>query len=71
MAFTDIGSATSGRIYDSFENIRLDDFLSQQNKLFEESEKIDTKRKDLIRYFVIGGGAILILVGLKLLVKKK
>lgn len=71
MAFTDINSVTSGRIYDSSENIRMEQFLNEQEKLFQEAEKIDTKKKDLIRYFVIGGGAVLILVLLKLAVKKK
>lgn len=71
MQYTDIGSTTSGRIYDSSEILRYDDFLSQQEKLFQEAEKIDTKKKDLIRYFIIGAGSILVLVFLKLAVKKK
>lgn len=71
MNYTDTGSKTSGRIYDSLEINRLDDFLSTQQGLFQEAEEIDTKRKDLIRYFIIGGGAVLVLVLLKLAIKKK
>jgi len=71
MAFTDVGSTTAGRIYDSSEIFRYDDLFSAEEKLYQEAEKIDTKRKDLIRYFVIGGGAVLILVFLRLGLKKK
>jgi hypothetical protein len=71
MAYTDTGSTNAGRIYDSSEIFRLDDLLSTQDELFGEAEAIDTQRKDLIRYFVIGGGAILILVFLRLAIKNK
>jgi hypothetical protein len=71
MTYTNTSSVTSGRIYDSSEILRYDDFLNKQQKIFQESESNDTKNKDLIRYFIIGGGAVLILVFLKLVVKKK
>jgi hypothetical protein len=71
MAYTDLPSASSGRIYDVFENARMDDALKEQEKLMQQAEAIDTKRNDLIRYFIVGGGAILVLVLLRLAVKRK
>jgi hypothetical protein len=71
MAFTDISGTNSGRIYDSSENLRMEELLNEQQKLSQEFDKIDTKRKNLIRYFIVGGGAILILALLTIIVKKK
>jgi hypothetical protein len=70
MAFTDVGSS-AGRIYDDRETSRLDDFA---NKFIDSAQKIDsndTKKKDTIRYIIIGVGAILILALLKIAVRKK
>ena len=69
MNYTDIGSG--GKIYDSNEPLRLQDFADKQEKLFLEAEKIDGKDKKITRYFIIIGGAILLLTALKLLVKNK
>lgn len=70
MAYTDIGT-TGGRIYDSNEIGRLNDVANQFNKMAEKAEKEDSKKKDVIRYFIIGAGAIIILTILKLAVRNK
>ena len=70
MAYTDTGLG-AGRIYDSNEIVRLNDFANEFDNMAEKSEKIDTKTKDVIRYFIIGGCTLLILTLLKLAVKRK
>jgi predicted RNase H-related nuclease YkuK (DUF458 family) len=70
MAFTDIGSG-AGAIYDSNEIVRYNDLLS---KIDEEAEKLqneESKKKDIIRFAIVGAGAILILVAVQLLAKNK
>jgi hypothetical protein len=70
MAYTNIGSK-AGIVYDADEILRYNDLV---NKLNYEAEKADdevTKKKDIIRYFIVGAGAILILVSIKLLVKNR
>jgi hypothetical protein len=70
MAFTDTGIG-AGKIYDVDEDKRYDDFA---NKFNEATEKIDieeSKKKDFIRYSIVGVGAILILVALKFIVKNR
>lgn len=70
MAYTDVGSRV-GIVYDADEILRYNDLA---NKLNYEAEKADdevTKKKDIIRYFIVGAGAILVLVALKLLVKNR
>lgn len=69
MNYTDIGKG--GKIYDRNEPSRLADFANEQEKLFLEAEEIDGKDKKITRYFIIVGGAVLLLVLLKLLVKNK
>jgi hypothetical protein len=71
MQYTDIGSDSSGRIYDVAEGARLEDALNQQEQIFLGIEKSESKKKDVIRYAIIGGGSILILVLLAFAVKKK
>jgi hypothetical protein len=71
MAYTDIGSSSSGRIYDVAEGGRLEDALNQQEQIFSGLEKSKSKTKDIIRYAIIGAGGILILVLLNFAVKKK
>jgi hypothetical protein len=71
MAYTDIGSGSSGRIYDIAEGGRLEDALTEQEKIFLGIEKSQSKTKDIIRYAIIGGASILILVLLNFAVKKK
>jgi len=70
MNYTDIGYG-AGRIYDANEILRYNDL---SNKLNIEAEKADleiSKKKDVIKYAIVGVGAILILVALKFLVKNK
>lgn len=70
MVFTDIGSR-SGVIYDADEMLRYNDLL---NKLNYEAEKADleiSKKKDVIRYAIVGVGAVLVLLALKILVKNR
>ena len=71
MSYTDIGSDSSGRIYDVAEGGRLEDALNEQEKMFLEVEKSETKKKDIIRYAIIAGASVLILVLLSFAVKKK
>jgi hypothetical protein len=71
MSYTDIGSSSSGRIYDVAEGARLEDALNQQELIFLGIEKSESKKKDVIRYAIIGGASILILVLLAFAVKKK
>jgi len=71
MPYTDIGSSSSGRIYDVAEGGRLEDALNQQEQIFLGIEKSESKKKDVIRYAIIGGASILILVLLAFAVKKK
>lgn len=71
MTFTNVGSDTAGRIYDVNETARLEDFANRFNVLTEQADKNDTKKKDTIRYIVVGGGAVLIFVLLTLAFAKK
>jgi hypothetical protein len=71
MPYTDIGSGSSGRVYDIGEQGRLEDALSQQEKIFLGIENSQSKKKDVIRYAIIGVGSILILVLLRFAVKNK
>ena len=71
MSYTDIGSDSSGRIYDVAEGGRLEDAMNQQELIFLGIEKSESKKKDVIRYAIIGGASILILVLLAFAVKKK
>lgn len=71
MSYKDIGSSSSGRIYDVAEGSRLEDALNEQEKMFLEVEKSETKKKDIIRYAIIAGASVLILVLLSFAVKKK
>lgn len=61
MTFTDTGGDTAGRIYDVNEKARLEDFANRFNNLTEQADRNDTKKKDTIRYIVIGAGSLLIL----------
>jgi hypothetical protein len=69
MEYTDVGGA--GRIYDVAEGGRLNDVLTQQEQIFLGIEKTLTKKKDLIRYTIIGVGSVLLLVLLSFAVKKR
>jgi hypothetical protein len=70
MAFTDVGSS-GGVIYDSNEDNRLNDFADNFNAIAERADSEETKKKNLIRYGIIGVGLVLILVVLKTAIKKK
>lgn len=70
MAFTDIGSG-GGVIYDINEDNRLNDFADNFNAISERADSEETKKKNLIRYGIIGVGLVLILVVLKTAIKKK
>jgi hypothetical protein len=70
MAYTDVGT-TAGVIYDVNEPNRLNDFANQFNDLSEKADSIDVKKKNLIRYGIVGVSAVLILVLLRIAVKKK
>jgi len=70
MAYTDIGSS-AGVVYDSNENARLNDFANKFNDLTQKIDSKDTKKKDTIRYIIIGVSAVVILALLKIVVKKK
>jgi hypothetical protein len=61
----------SGKIYDSEETKRLKEQLADQEKIFfgVEKEK-EFGDKSLLRYAILGGGAIILLVLLKTLIKK-
>ena len=69
MAYTDVGNG--GGIYDVGEGGRLQDALSQQEKIFLGIENTTAKNKKIIRYAIIGVGSVLILVLLGFAVKKK
>lgn len=70
MAFTDIGT-TGGRIYDANEIDRLNDLANQFNDMAEKADNEDTKKKNVIRYFIVGVSAVVILTILKLAVRNK
>jgi hypothetical protein len=69
MAYTDVGGG--GRIYDVGEGGRLEDALNQQELIFLGIEKSESKKKDIIRYSIIGVASVLIIVLLSFAVKKK
>lgn len=69
MSYTDIGSG--GRIYDVREGGRLEDALTQQEKIFLGIENTTAKNKNIIRYAIIGVGSVLILVLLRFAVNKR
>ena len=69
MAYTDIGSG--GVIYDSNEINRLNDVANQFTDLTETMDKKDSKKKDTIRYIIIGVSAILVLALLRIAVKSR
>ncbi len=72
MSFKETGiGGGAGKVYDVNEGGRLLDFGSKFNQLADQADKVDNKRRDIVRYVVIGGGAILILVGLRFLVKRR
>jgi hypothetical protein len=71
MAYTYTNSTTAGRIYDTFENVRMDDILNKQQQQYLDDEKKLNKDKNTIRYAIVIGSAILILALLKIVVKKK
>lgn len=71
MAYVYTNSTTAGRIYDTFENIRMDDILNKQQQQYLDDEKKINKDKNKIRYAVVIGGAILILALLTIVVKRK
>lgn len=61
----------SGKIYDIDEPKRLQQQLADQEKIFlgiEQEKKISDN--SLLRYAILGGGAIVVLVLLKTLMKK-
>jgi len=62
---------TSGVIYDEQENQRLSDIMSKQEDIFVGLEENEGKDKKIIRYAVIVGGSVLILLLLKLALKRK
>jgi len=70
MGFTDIGSG-GGRIYDSGEIGRLNDYANQFNTATDQMDKEEAKQKDAKRYVIIGFSAVVLLVVLKLLVRNK
>jgi hypothetical protein len=70
MGFTDIGSG-GGRIYDSGEIGRLNDYANQFNTATDQMDKEEAKKKDAKRYVIIGFSAVVLLVVLKLLVRNK
>lgn len=61
-----------GKIYDTEETTRINDFLNSVTKELKalESEK-SVLDKTVMRYAVIIGGAIIILLGVKFLTRKK
>jgi hypothetical protein len=71
MAYLNASSSSSGRIYDTFENVRMDNILNKQQQQYLDDEKKLNKDKNTIRYAIVIGGAILILALLKIVVKKK
>ena len=70
MTFTDTGISTAGRIYDVNEKSRLEDFANRFNVLTEQADREDTKKKDTVRYIVIGVGSLVVL-GLFILATRK
>lgn len=70
MTYTDIGS-NAGIIYDANEILRYNDLANKLNYEAEKADNEETKKKDVIRYFIVGAGAVLILVAIKLLVKNR
>jgi sporulation protein YlmC with PRC-barrel domain len=70
MNYTDIGSK-AGLIYDVDEDIRLGNFANKLNKETNKADIEESKKKDIIRYTIISIGAILILVAVQFLVKKR
>jgi hypothetical protein len=71
MDYVYTNSPTAGRIYDTFENVRMDNILNKQQEQYLDDEKKLNKDKNTIRYAIVIGSAILILALLKIVVKKK
>jgi flagellar biosynthesis/type III secretory pathway M-ring protein FliF/YscJ len=71
MAFTDINLSQAGVVYDTNENLRLNDYANQFNKITENQDVLASKNNDAIRYAIIVGGAVLLIVLLGIIVKKK
>ena len=62
----------SGRIYDTAETQRMSDLLNAQEKGFKATDA-ETKvaNNSILQYTIVGGSAIVFLVLLKFLIKRK
>jgi hypothetical protein len=69
MAYTDVGGG--GRIYDANEINRLNDVADKFTDLTDKMDKKESKKKDTIRYIIIGVSAVVILALLRIAVKSK
>jgi hypothetical protein len=56
---------SAGKIYDSAEVQRLDQMLKQQEEAFKQAEKEELNVSGIVRYTLILGGVILVLILLK------
>jgi hypothetical protein len=56
---------SAGKIFDSAEVQRLDQMLKQQEEAFKQAEKEELNVSGIVRYTLILGGVILVLVLLK------
>jgi hypothetical protein len=60
----------SGLLYDSSAIGRISDVLDEQEKKLQEVDK-EQDNKKIIRYAIVLGASVLIILGLRLLVNKK
>jgi hypothetical protein len=70
MAFTDI-KYNSGKVYESGEKARLEDYMNQQEKIFSNIDNTTDKDKKIIRYSIVLGGGLLVIILLSIAVKFK
>jgi hypothetical protein len=60
-----------GKVYDSNETTRLDDFISTKTANLEAANSDQNKNTKIINYSLLLMGAIITLVSLKLMLRKK
>lgn len=60
-----------GLVYDKNEGQRAKDYLSNVNEEMKKIDDFSDKKKDIVRFAIVGLGAILIIAMVKLISTKK
>jgi hypothetical protein len=60
-----------GLVYDKNEGQRAKEYLLNVNEEMQKIDELSDKKKDVIRFAIVGLGAIFIIVMVKILTKKR